>query len=516
MAYEHLGAPTAIDPHLSPNPIRPFQFHTTPANGCESPARTAEFRLVQSTGPVDASDCEELGTEAVEVVVLWGEDVLRVLHLSPPRPFHVGHGEGASVDYVLPAELLPFARAPLVDLSQGVPYALAPEGATLHVVTGSGVDAAATGASCKLVPGTRVEVRIGELCFCIAAVTAGKRVPRALLADGRGLGASFAASFAAVASFLGALAYYTPALGASLGDDLDRDRLALMRQYLSSEAERERQKPPPEAGTEATEVGGGTPGTAARGPEGKMGRPNRPDTQKRTAVAGSGELVLSREQAVAEARSIGMIGLLNTLNARALPTALWGAEQANGPDSSDAWGNLFGEDIGESGGAGGLGLIGNGTGGGFRGEWIGMGTIGTCGSNCGVGPGTKGGFGSDLGRGGKLGHAPGAPRLRAAGNTVVSGRLPPELIQRVVRQNYGRFRACYESGLRTNPNLTGRVTARFIIGRDGGVSNAANGGSDLPDSSVVGCVVSAFYGLSFPAPEGGIVTVSYPLMLSPS
>jgi hypothetical protein len=74
---------------------------------------------------------------------------------------------------------------------------------------------------------------------------------------------------------------------------------------------------------------------------------------------------------------------------------------------------------------------------------------------------------------------------------------------------------CYEQGLSRNPNLQGRVSARFVIGRDGSVSNASNGGSDLPDSAVVSCVVSAFYGLSFPQPEGGIVTVVYPIMLSP-
>ena len=88
-------------------------------------------------------------------------------------------------------------------------------------------------------------------------------------------------------------------------------------------------------------------------------------------------------------------------------------------------------------------------------------------------------------------------------------------MQRIVRQNYGRFRQCYENGLRGNPNLTGRVTARFVIGREGSVTNVQNGGSDLPDSGVVSCVVAAFYGLSFPTPEAGIVTVSYPIMFSP-
>ena len=92
---------------------------------------------------------------------------------------------------------------------------------------------------------------------------------------------------------------------------------------------------------------------------------------------------------------------------------------------------------------------------------------------------------------------------------------PEENSAVIVRQNYGRFRMCYEQGLGRNPNLEGRVSARFVIGRDGAVSNASNGGSDLPDSGVVSCVVSAFYGLSFPQPEGGIVTVVYPIMLSP-
>ena len=97
----------------------------------------------------------------------------------------------------------------------------------------------------------------------------------------------------------------------------------------------------------------------------------------------------------------------------------------------------------------------------------------------------------------------------------MNGRLPPEVIQRIVRQNYGRFRLCYENGLRNNPNLQGRVSVRFVIGRDGAVSNVGNAGSDLPDPAVVSCVTRAYYGLSFPQPEGGIVTVVYPIMFAP-
>jgi hypothetical protein len=314
---------------------------------------------------------------------------------------------------------------------------------------------------------------------------------------------------------MGALAYYTPALGASLDNELDRDRIDAMRVYLQAQAEREQEQKQEEAGKTATQEGGGTPGQAAKGPEGKMGRPDRPSVQKRTSIAGTGELTLSRQAAIKEALTFGTVGLIETMNARALPTALSGAEVANGADASDAWGELYGKEPGESGGLGGLSLSGIGEGGGARGNWIGMGQIGTCGSNCGVGPGTKGGFGSNIGRGNGPGHVSTGPRLRPDGTSTVSGHIPAEVIQRVVRQNYGRFRNCYESGLRTNPNLTGRVAARFVIGRDGAVSNVGNGGSDLPDSKVVSCVMTQFYGITFPSPEQGIVTVTYPIMFTP-
>jgi hypothetical protein len=101
------------------------------------------------------------------------------------------------------------------------------------------------------------------------------------------------------------------------------------------------------------------------------------------------------------------------------------------------------------------------------------------------------------------------------GVTTVKGQLPAEVIQRIVRQNHGRFRLCYEGGLRNNPALQGRVEVRFVIGRDGAVSSVSNGNSDLPDARAVQCVVQAYYGLSFPQPEGGIVTVVYPIMFSP-
>jgi hypothetical protein len=190
------------------------------------------------------------------------------------------------------------------------------------------------------------------------------------------------------------------------------------------------------------------------------------------------------------AAKYGVIGLLNATGGDpGAPTAPWGQLD---DDASQARGGMFGNAAGEAFGVGGLGLAGVGEGG--RGQGIGLGSIGT------------------LGRG--AGSRRSVPKIRAEAMSV-SGRLFPEVIQRIVRQNFGRFRLCYESGLRADPLLQGRVSIRFIIAKDGRVSSTSNAGSDLPSTAVVACVARAFQGLAFPAPDGGIVTVTYPLVFSP-
>jgi hypothetical protein len=163
-------------------------------------------------------------------------------------------------------------------------------------------------------------------------------------------------------------------------------------------------------------------------------------------------------------------------------------------DATTARRRMFGDTIGEAFGAGGLGLSGVGEGGGGRGEGLGIGTIGSGGQGLG-------------------GGSTSTPSLRE-GAVQVTGRLPPEVIRRIVRQNFGRFRLCYENGRRGNPGLQGRVSTKFVIDRSGAVASAIDAGSNLPSSSTVACVVRGFGNLSFPQPEGGLVTVVYPIVFS--
>jgi hypothetical protein len=97
----------------------------------------------------------------------------------------------------------------------------------------------------------------------------------------------------------------------------------------------------------------------------------------------------------------------------------------------------------------------------------------------------------------------------------VNGRLPPEVVRRILLQNLGLARRCYEAGLARNPRLTGRGAVRFVIGNDGAVSNARSAGATLQDAATVDCIARVPEFLSFPRPEGGIVTVIVPYRLAP-
>jgi len=143
MAHEHLGTPSHTFPSFVPAARAPY-FHAddTPTRVIEptwesGPVTEIEPRyvLVASAAPVLPEECEELGVTAIEVTVLWGSNVLHVSHLSPPRAFSVGHGDGAPVDFVVPAELAPFARGEIVVLRDGAPRVVAPRGAELSART---------------------------------------------------------------------------------------------------------------------------------------------------------------------------------------------------------------------------------------------------------------------------------------------------------------------------------------------------------------------------------------------
>ena len=524
--------------------IRPaFSIHD-PLVTAPEPSRPtgSEDAFLGENGPLRRAsalpDEDEIAELAVEVVVRWGASVLRVAELSPPRSFFIGDPDAADPpsDCLVPSETLGRSVVPILLASAGdVRLVLLPamsgfvvrDGESARSVEEMLAHADARPSTSVLgameVPlsrGTEANLSIGGFTFEVTARHAARRIPKTSF-DGRAL--PFAGlSLLGHAALLGGLAFYLPPLGTTdeAGSTAEQ-RDYMLQALVAAEAIREPAERPEAALVESVERdrAGGT-GARARNEEGAMGQVNSRQTGHRYSVAGpadNADVHVAKSAALVDARTFGVLGLLNgglggDPNA---VTAAWGRDDSLGRDSQSFLGNMWGADPGESSGVGGLGLSGIGSGAGGRFEGIGLGSIGTIGQGSGIG--LRDGFGPGSGNGSAFSgtrHKTGAPSMRV-GATTMSGHIPPEVIQRIVRQNFGRFRACYESGLRSDPSLAGHVSVRFVIGRDGSTMGVANGGSDLPDGGVVSCVVRAFGGLSFPAPDDGIVTVVYPIVFAP-
>ncbi|HKQ70708.1 MAG TPA: AgmX/PglI C-terminal domain-containing protein [Polyangiaceae bacterium] len=113
------------------------------------------------------------------------------------------------------------------------------------------------------------------------------------------------------------------------------------------------------------------------------------------------------------------------------------------------------------------------------------------------------------------GAGPGAVVAGPKGNANVGGAEvrggSVSNADRVVAGMRAGFRACYNRGLASNPDLQGSVRVTAKIGPNGEVLSATpSGGSGLGDE-VVSCVVRRVQSATFSPPEGGGATVVIPV-----
>ncbi len=495
------------------------------------------------SGPDVSADDVESATDAIELRIVWGTNVLRVVHVLPSQAFYVGDSASvAECHYVIPERVLGTSRAPLVvsrvsGVSRGLHQRVVIPPRASGSATFDGetriliAELIASGRTTRSteVPGAHevelpdgaelvIELPDSDIAFHLRATRAGKPMaPHWLSSEPVGF-LYTGLSFVLHAGILASLAFFMPRLGGDDADALDADRIMTMQKLLDASADREqaaRQNDDAESASTVARGGGGA--AAARGESGTMGAPSAAHASHRYAVRGPADNRdphLQRQMELEQAAAYGAIGILASLSTSdpKAPTALWGRNDSLGRDAISALGNLIGDTIDDAAGVGGVGISGTGPGGGGDDT----GTIGLTGFDPGFdhghGPGPDQGIGDSVGHSTRN-HMVHSPRIREA-SVEVNGRVPREVIQRVVHQNFGRFRACYENGLRTNPGLQGRVVVKFVIDRTGAVAMTADGGSELADASVAQCVVRGFLNLSF-APPGGMVTVVYPVVLSP-
>ncbi len=148
-----------------------------------------------------------------------------------------------------------------------------------------------------------------------------------------------------------------------------------------------------------------------------------------------------------------------------------------------------------------FGLVGSGKGGGGTGEGtIGLGNLGT------IGHGSIGGYGAKN----RFGDA-GAEVVQGA--VEVRGSLDKELIRRIVRRHMNEVKFCQERELMRGHAGNGRVVLQFTIGPEGRVLASTIQSSTVGNPQVDACLAAAVRRWDFPKPRGGIVVVSYPLIL---
>jgi len=450
---------------------------------------------VQSGDLFGTSALDRDDLDVIEATLSWRGDPMAVKHVSVGAALTLGEASGA--DFTIPASELGADR-----------LSIRADGASDHV--------------------------FGAFTLALRVVPAGRVAPFGVFEAVKesALG-SVGGSFMLHAMIVASLAMFMPSLGANDDESITRDQLLTKQKYLTSAAENERERMFEESANSTGAAESTAAGTAAMGESGSMGSTTAEKTNHHYSARGDAnphDATLSRERQLEEARTGGMIGLLASSFASDVnaPISPWGSV-LNGADKASHNGAMWGDEAGENWGLGGLGLSGVGEGGcppgqTHCGQGVGLSDVGGLGHSlqdhmgtC-VGPNCDGrGNGHSPLRGGHVSHF---KAVRMCGEQScgfeANGRLPAEVIQRIVRQNMGRYRNCYEAGLRGNPSLTGHVRVKFVIDRTGAVSMAQDSGSDLPDQGVASCVVKSFYSLAFPPPQGGTVSVVYPIILTPS
>lgn len=88
-------------------------------------------------------------------------------------------------------------------------------------------------------------------------------------------------------------------------------------------------------------------------------------------------------------------------------------------------------------------------------------------------------------------------------------------IQKVVRERFDAFRACYEKALAKNPKISGKISLEFDLAPDGSTYDARLAGASVPDPVFQGCLVDEVAKLRFPEPLDGHTNIVYPLDFSP-
>jgi hypothetical protein len=158
----------------------------------------------------------------------------------------------------------------------------------------------------------------------------------------------------------------------------------------------------------------------------------------------------------------------------------------------------------------------------------GMAGVGIAESGSGVarkGGGKGGGAAADIGDlgtsgGGKVKTKGGKKKTTVKGSfkaedaIIEDGEIDAKAVKRVLKRKGKMFQQCYETALKSNSKLKGKIVIEFTINKRGKVSEAS-AVKDGVGGGVAKCVVSAMKRVRFPKPDDGEVTIANAFVFQP-
>jgi hypothetical protein len=126
---------------------------------------------------------------------------------------------------------------------------------------------------------------------------------------------------------------------------------------------------------------------------------------------------------------------------------------------------------------------------------------------------TSGGGGGRVGYGAK-GDARVAGSVAAQAADIDSPDVDQAKLGAFVRARIGLIKACYESALKRNPSLRGKLRIRFTILETGGLADIAAIENSLGSQEVASCIIGTMRGWRTPFRPSGTVTVEYPFVFT--
>jgi hypothetical protein len=225
--------------------------------------------------------------------------------------------------------------------------------------------------------------------------------------------------------------------------------------------------------------------------ERKLSKPPKdPETEARAAQE-------RRAQLTKEVAGMGVLKILGARGEGGAVADLIGKGDVSG-DADQVFAAVGGVGVGSSGSRG-LGGKGAAAAGSLRGG----------GSLRASGPGT-------VGSGERGGERAARAIVKDSTPTDVDGALDTSVIVKEIRSRLGAVKACYEAGLKRNPNIGGRIELRFEVSAIGKVTSAQIENDTMHDDEVAACIKSRVSSWRFPAPSGGSAQFSYPFIFQSS